>query len=76
MPRPWEVMADDVINSLENIKLTAKEEVAINISDEGRKLEIESCTISLIGKFLTYKPFNKNTAKNTLKRAWGLEDKV
>ena len=69
-------MADDVINSLENMKLTAKEEEAINISDEGRKLEIESCTISLIGKFLTCKPFNKNAAKNTLKRAWGLEDKV
>ena len=69
-------MADDVINSLENMKLTTKEEEAINISDEGRKLEIESCTISLIGKFLTCKPFNKNAAKNTLKRAWGLEDKV
>ena len=69
-------MADDVSNSLENMKLTAKEEEAINISDEGRKLEIESCTISLIGKFLTCKPFNKNAEKNTLKRAWGLEDKV
>ena len=69
-------MADDVINSLENMKLTAKEEEAINISDEGRKLEIESCTISLIDKFLTCKPFNKNAAKNTLRRAWGLEDKV
>ena len=76
MPRPWEVTADNVINCLENMKLTTKEEETINISNEGRKLEIESYTISLIGKFLTCKPFNKKVAKNTLRRAWGLEDKV
>ena len=69
-------MADDVINCLENMKLTREEEETINISDKGKKLEIESCTLSLIGKFLTCKPFNKKAAKNTLRRAWGLEDKV
>ncbi|XP_050278424.1 uncharacterized protein LOC126719976 [Quercus robur] len=69
-------MAEEVINCLENMKLTADEEVTITISDEGRRLEIESCTLSLIGKFLTCKPFNKKAAKNTLRRAWGLEDKV
>ena len=69
-------MADDVINCLENMKLTGEEEETINISDEGKKLEIESCTLSLIGKFLTCKPFNKKAAKDTLRRAWGLEDKV
>lgn len=69
-------MADDVINCLENMKLTADEEETIEISDEGRRAEIESCTLSLIGKFLTCKPFNKRAAKNTLRRAWGLEDKV
>ena len=62
-------MADGVINCLENMKLTAKEEETINISDEGRKLEIENCTLSLIGKFRTCKPFNKKVAKNTLRRA-------
>ena len=69
-------MADEVINYLENMKLTADEEETITISDEGRRIEIESCTMSLIGKFLTCKPFNKKAAKNTLRRAWGLEDKV
>ena len=55
-------MADDVINSLENMKLTTEEEEeeVIAISDEGRKEEIESCLLSLIGKFLTCKPFNKS----------------
>ena len=69
-------MADEVINCLENMKLTADEEEMITISDEGRRIEIESCTMSLIGKFLTCKPFNKKVAKNTVRRAWGLEDKV
>ena len=65
-----------MINCLENMKLTADEEEMITISDEGHRIEIESCTMSLIGKFLTCKPFNKKVAKNTLRRAWGLEDKV
>ena len=42
-------MADDVINSLENMKLTTEEEEVIAISDEGRKEEIESYALSLIG---------------------------
>ena len=69
-------MADEVINCLENMKLTADEEETITISDEGRRSEIESYSMSLIGKFLTCKPFNKKAAKTTLRRAWGLEDKV
>ena len=69
-------MADDVINSLENMKLTTEEEEVIAISDEGRKEEIESCSLSLIGKFLTCKPFNKRAVLNTLRRAWGLDEGV
>ena len=62
-------MADDVIHSLESMKLTTEEEEVISISDEGRQEEIESCSQSLIGKFLTCKPFNKWAAQSTLKRA-------
>ncbi|XP_075649915.1 uncharacterized protein LOC142620432 [Castanea sativa] len=69
-------MANDVINGLENMKLTIKEEEVIEISDEGRNDEIESCAQSLIGKFLTCKPFNKRAAITTLKKAWGLDDRV
>ena len=36
-------MAEDVINSLGNMKLTMEEEEDITISDKGRKEEIESC---------------------------------
>uniref|UniRef100_A0A7N2LGZ3 DUF4283 domain-containing protein n=1 Tax=Quercus lobata TaxID=97700 RepID=A0A7N2LGZ3_QUELO len=69
-------MAEDVINSLENMKLTTEEEEVITVPDEGRKDEIESCNLSLIGKFLTCKPFNKRAAQNTLRKAWGLDDRV
>ena len=69
-------MAEDVIESMENMKLTVDEVEVIAISDEGRLEAIESCNLSLIGKFLMRKSFNKRAVKNTLKRAWGLEDKV
>ena len=52
-------MADDVINELEKMKLTTEEEEVITILDEDRRDEIESCSLSLLGKFLTCKPFNK-----------------
>ena len=69
-------MEDDVINTLENMKLTTDEEEVISISNEGREVEIESCSQSLIRKFLTCRSFNKKAAQGTLKRAWGLENQV
>ena len=67
-------MAEDVINSLGNMKLTMEEEEDITISDKGRKEEIESCAQSLIGKFLTCKSFNKKVAQNMLRKAWGMDE--
>lgn len=67
-------MADDVINGLENMRLTSEEEEVIQISYEGRREEINRCTQSLVGKFLTCKPYNKRAALNTLRKAWGSED--
>ena len=67
-------MAEEVIDSLENMSLTVEEEETIAISDEGRLREIESCNLSLVGRFLTCKPFNKRAAKATLRRAWGLNE--
>ena len=69
-------MADEVIRSLGNMKLTMKEEEVIKVSDEGRQEEIESCSQTLLGKFLMCRPFNKKAATNTLKKAWGLEGGV
>ena len=69
-------MAGDVVNSMENMKLTTEEEEMITISDEGRLEAIEDCTLSLLGKFLMCKSFNKQVAKNTMRWAWGLEDNL
>ena len=69
-------MADEVVNSMENMKLTMEEEEVITISDEGRLEAIEDCTLSLMGKLLTCKSFNKQVAKNTMRWAWGLEDNL
>lgn len=67
-------MAEDVSSRLENMRLMTEEEEVITISDEGRKEEIEGCSLSLIGKLITCKPFNKQAAQITLRRAWGLEN--
>ena len=74
--RYWVLMANDVIHCLENMKLTADEEETIEIFDERRGAEIKSCTLSLIGKIFMCKLFNKKATKDTLRRAWGLDDKV
>ena len=66
-------MAEEVINSLEKVTLMLEEEEIIEISEEGLREEIVDCSLSLIGKFLTCKPFNKKAAQNTLKKAWGME---
>ena len=55
--------------------MTDEEEV-IAISYEGRLEALESCSLSLIGKFLTCKQFNQRAAKNMLQRAWGLENSL
>ena len=65
-----------MINTLENMKLTTDEEEVISISDEGREAKIESCSQSLIEKFLTCRSFNKRAAQGTLKHAWSLENQV
>lgn len=67
-------IADEVVHTLEKMKLTTEEEEIIVILDDGRLEAIKSCNLSLIGKFLMCKPFNKLAAKNTIRRAWGYDD--
>lgn len=69
-------MAEDVINSIQHLKLTAEEEEEIQVSDESRLEEMDRCALSLIGKFLTRKSYNRKAAKNTLRKAWGLEKEL
>ena len=67
-------MADEMADSMNKLRLTSDEEEIIAISDDGRLEVLESCNLSLIGKFLTCKPFNKMAAKNTIRRALGVDD--
>ena len=69
-------MAEEVTNILENMRLTTEEEETIEIPDEERREGLENCALSLLGKFLTCRSFNKRAAITTLKRAWGLEETV
>ena len=48
-----------------------EEEEIIMISKEARLPEIESCNLSLIGKSLTCKAFNKRAALSMMRRIWG-----
>ena len=72
----WDIMDNDVANRLEKMKLMIEEEEIIPISDKGRLDAIESCNLSLMGKFLTCKPFNRMVAKNTIRQAWGLNESL
>ena len=67
-------MADEMAGSLTKLRLTSNEEEIIAIFDDGRLEALESCNLSLIRKFLTCKPFNKMATKNTIWRAWGIDD--
>lgn len=69
-------MAEDVINGMVKMKLMSNEEEDVQVSEEGRKNDIDSCVLSLIGKFLTCKPFNRKAANNTLRKAWGLDKEL
>ena len=69
-------MVEDIINSMVNLKLTSEEEEEIQVLEEDRLEEIDSYTLNLIGKFLTCKPFNQKAAKNTLRKAWGLDEEL
>ena len=69
-------MAEDVIEILGSMKFTAEEEETITIPEEARLPKIESCTLSLVGKFLTCKTFNKRAALATIKRVWGLQSSL
>lgn len=53
------INSEDMINSLGNMKLTAEEEETIKMLEKARLPEIESCNLSVIGKFVTCKAFNK-----------------
>ena len=70
------VDGEGVSEILEKLKLTSEEKEVIEIPNERRISEIESYVLSLVGKFLTCKPYNKRVALSTLRRVWGLDSEL
>jgi hypothetical protein len=60
----------DVLVGLQKMKLTGEEEENIALSQEGRVAVLEDCSLSLFGKFLSTKSFNRRAARETMKRVW------
>uniref|UniRef100_A0A2N9GM94 CCHC-type domain-containing protein n=1 Tax=Fagus sylvatica TaxID=28930 RepID=A0A2N9GM94_FAGSY len=59
----------DVVEGLQKIRLTHEKEI-IPISEAGRGRAFEECMMSVFGRFLTTKSFNRRVAKETLWKAW------
>ena len=63
-------MDSDFIERIQNISLTSEEEEPITIRTTHRDKILEEYSLSLIGKFMTTRPFNVRAAKNLLRSMW------
>ena len=63
-------MEQEVVNSLQNLRLTKEEESEISITAHNRADLLEECSLSLFGKLLTDRQQNHRALKSTLKVAW------
>ena len=71
-------MEQEVVNSLQNLRLTKEEESEISITAHNRADLLEECSLSLFGWLLTDRQQNHRALKSTLKVAWkmGLELRI
>ena len=63
-------MDSDFIERIERIKLTSEEGEAIAVRPVQRARTLEEHSLSVIGKFLTVRPFNQRAAKDLLRSVW------
>ena len=63
-------MDSDFIERIEKIKLTLEEREAITVRPVQRARTLEEHSLSVIGKFLTSRPFNQKVAKDLLRSVW------
>ena len=63
-------MDSNFIERIQNISLTSEEEEPITIRTAREDEILEEYSLSLIGKFMTTRPFNARAAKNLLRSVW------
>ena len=63
-------MDSNFIEWIQNISLTSEEEEPITIRTAREDEILEEYSLSLIGKFMTTRPFNARAAKNLLRSVW------
>ncbi|XP_075674919.1 uncharacterized protein LOC142644126 [Castanea sativa] len=67
-------MESDVLECIQNMKLTTEEDEVMSIRSVRREKFLEEFSLSLIGRFLTSKQINLRAAKNLLRNMWKLGD--
>ena len=63
-------MDSDFVERIQNISLTSEAKEPITIRIAHRDEILEEYSLSLIGKFMTTRPFNVRAAKNLLRSMW------
>ena len=67
-------MESEVLDHIQNMKLTMDEDEAMTIQSVKRDKILEEFSLSLVGQFLTPKQINLRAAKNLLRSMWKLSD--
>ena len=63
-------MDAEIIDRLQQINLTSKEDEVIVVRPDRRDKTLEECSLSLLGKFLAPRSLNLRAAKNLLQSIW------
>ncbi|XP_065621900.1 uncharacterized protein LOC136064275 [Quercus suber] len=65
-------MDQEFIDRLQNMQLTEEEGEVVHIRSTRREKTIEDCSLTLLGRFLTTRPYNQRAAKALLRTVWKL----
>ena len=69
-------MEPDFIDRMQKIRLTEEEGEVLQIWSTHRDKTLEECSLSLLGRFLSTRPYNRRAAKAMLRSAWKLESDI
>ena len=63
-------MDSNFLEKVQNITLTEEEGKVIKVRSTQRDKILEACSLSLLGRFLTTRPYNQSAAKSLLCLVW------